>query len=56
MYGKGAGSLTTTSGIAILPNTGESTLLLTVAAGLMLSGLAVLLASLIVNRSSKNLA
>jgi LPXTG-motif cell wall-anchored protein len=52
MYGKGAGALNVATGVAILPNTGSNRTLFTIAASLLVLGVAILIASTIMTRKS----
>ncbi len=53
MYGRGAGSLVTSTGIALLPNTGESNKLFILAATLVAVGVVVFLITTIASRKAR---
>lgn len=53
MYGRGAGSLVTSTGIALLPNTGDSSKLFIVAASLVVAGIVVLIFSTVASRKAR---
>lgn len=56
MYGKGAGSLVTSTGIAVLPATGSNRGLFVLAASLIAVGIAVFIASTVLARKSRSAA
>lgn len=56
MYGRGAGSLVTTTGIALLPNTGNSHKLFVLAISLVAAGAIVLIVSTVIARKSNSVA
>lgn len=54
MYGKPAiGPANTVAGVSLLPATGDSTLLFTAAASLIATGVAIMVASIVVARKSR---
>jgi LPXTG-motif cell wall-anchored protein len=54
MYGRGAGSVVTTAGVALLPDTGSSNKILVLAASLVLVGVAILVVSTVMAHKSRN--
>ncbi len=56
MYGKGAGSLATSTGIAVLPETGSNHGLFVLAASLIVVGIVVFVASTVLARKSNSAA
>lgn len=54
MYGKGLGVVNAATGVALLPNTGDSRPLFVVASLLLVSGIAILVASVVVARRSSH--
>ena len=54
MYGKGAGTLNVATGISLLPDTGNSHKLFYVAISLLVSGVVILMVSIILARKSRS--
>ena len=52
MYGNKLGVVNTATGISLLPNTGNNHLLFAIGAGLLLSGIAILAISFVLNRKN----
>lgn len=53
MYGKGAGVVNVATGVSLLPATGSNRTLFIIAASLLVSGVAVLVASTVMARKSR---
>ncbi len=53
MYGNPVGPANVVTGVSLLPATGDSTLLFVVAASLIATGVAIMVASLVVARKSR---
>lgn len=56
MYGKVLGAGNVATGVAVLPNTGDSRLLFAVASGLLVSGVAILVVAAVLARKSRRAA
>jgi len=54
MYGKPLGVLNAATGVALLPETGNNNLLLTVAATLLTSGIVIFAVSFVMGRRAKS--
>ncbi len=56
MYGKVLGASNVATGVAVLPNTGDSRLLFAVASGLLVSGVVILAVAVLLSRKSRRAA